>query len=311
MKLGLGLYRASLSEDNFKFARQAGATHLVDYFRGADPSLARGADIEAGWGVTTEHDRLWDYEELAAIKQSINRQGLVWEAIENLDPAHWFDVLLDGPRKKPQLENLKILLRTAGRAGVPILGYNFSVAGVWGWTQGPFGRGGAVSVGLDADRIDVDRPIPKDMVLEHDLRPRGENCGILMPLRSCSRRAGLCGDHRRELQEQGRRLRFFIGHFQVETDPVGQGLHGLDMRFRTVDLLDRNAGRPGKGRTEGHVEVGGPLPRRQIDAEPAAEQLAAVRRAAAGQLLEHFVPWDAKAKERRKIRLRLSRRTDW
>jgi mannonate dehydratase len=81
MKLGLGLYRALLTEDNFKFARQAGATHLVvhlvDYFRGADPSLARGADLEAGWGVTTDHDKLWDYDELAAIKRSINRQGLV------------------------------------------------------------------------------------------------------------------------------------------------------------------------------------------------------------------------------------------
>jgi mannonate dehydratase len=168
MKLGLGLYRASLSEENFKFARQAGATHLVvhlvDYFRGADPSLARGADLQSGWGVTTGYDKLWDYEELAAIKRSINQQGLVWEAIENLDPAHWFDVLLDGPRKKTQLENLKVLLRTLGRVGVPILGYNFSIAGVWGWTQGPTGRGGAVSVGFDAEKIDAQRPIPNGMV---------------------------------------------------------------------------------------------------------------------------------------------------
>jgi D-mannonate dehydratase len=120
--------------------------------------------LEAGWGVTTGQDKLWDYEELAAIKRSINQQGLVWEAIENLDPAHWYDVLLDGPRKRAQLENLKVLLRTLGRVGVPILGYNFSIAGVWGWTRGPFGRGGAVSVGFDADRIDVDRPIPNGMV---------------------------------------------------------------------------------------------------------------------------------------------------
>ncbi len=36
MKLGLGLYRHMLTEDNLRFARQAGATHivahLVDYF---------------------------------------------------------------------------------------------------------------------------------------------------------------------------------------------------------------------------------------------------------------------------------------
>jgi hypothetical protein len=29
MKLGLGLYRHMLTRDNFQFARQAGATHLV------------------------------------------------------------------------------------------------------------------------------------------------------------------------------------------------------------------------------------------------------------------------------------------
>src|SRR3974377_212429 len=38
MKLGLGLYRHMLTRENFQFARQAGATHivahLVDYFQG-------------------------------------------------------------------------------------------------------------------------------------------------------------------------------------------------------------------------------------------------------------------------------------
>lgn len=168
MKLGLGLYRASLTEENFKFARQAGATHLVvhlvDYFRGANPSLAAGSDLEAGWGVTLNHDKLWNYEELSAIKRSIEAHGLVWEAIENLDPAFWYDILLDGPQKKRQLENLKGLLRTLGRVGIPILGYNFSIAGVWGWTKGPFGRGGAYSVGFDAAKINADRPIPNGMV---------------------------------------------------------------------------------------------------------------------------------------------------
>ena len=36
MKIGLGLYRQMLTQDNFRFAKQAGCTHiiahLVDYF---------------------------------------------------------------------------------------------------------------------------------------------------------------------------------------------------------------------------------------------------------------------------------------
>ena len=79
-------------------------------------------------------------------------------------PAFWYDVLLDGPQKRRQLEDLKTILRTMGRVGIPILGYNFSIAGVWGWTKGPFGRGGAPSVGFDAEIIDAQKPIPAGMV---------------------------------------------------------------------------------------------------------------------------------------------------
>ena len=49
MKIGLGLYRESLTPDNFRFARQAGATHIVahltNYFSGRDPSLSSGNDF--------------------------------------------------------------------------------------------------------------------------------------------------------------------------------------------------------------------------------------------------------------------------
>ena len=167
MKLGLGLYRDSLNEDNFKFTRQAGATHvvvhLVDYFKGKNPKISRGSELE-GWGTTTNQGKLWTYEELIEIKKSLNKHGLIWEAIENFDPAHWSDVLLDGPRKKEQMEDLKTIIRNVGKAGIPIIGYNFSIAGVWGWTKGPVGRGGAISVKFDENDIDHQRPIPKGMV---------------------------------------------------------------------------------------------------------------------------------------------------
>ena len=167
MKLGLGLYRDLLTDDNFRFAKQAGATHLVihlvDYFKGGNPQLSRGDD-EFGWGVSNNRGKLWEYEELAALKRRIESHGLVWEAIENFDPAHWGDVLRDGPEKQQQMEDLKTLVRTVGRVGVPIIGYNFSLAAVWGWQKTPTGRGGAMSVGYDASAIDSQTPIPNGMV---------------------------------------------------------------------------------------------------------------------------------------------------
>jgi mannonate dehydratase len=167
MKLGLGLYRGLLTEDNFKFAKQAGVTHLVvhlvNYFAGRNPVLDSGA-FNMGWGHTRNADKPWTYEELRDIKASIEANGLTWEAIENFDPAHWHDILLDGPRKREQMEALKRTIQAVGRAGIPIMGYNFSLAGVWGWTKGPWGRGGAISQVYDESAIDPQTPIPNGMV---------------------------------------------------------------------------------------------------------------------------------------------------
>lgn len=167
MKLGFGLYRQSLTKDNFRFARQVGASHvvvhLVDYFKGSNPSLSRGDD-RLGWGVTQNLGKLWQLDELLAIRKEIESHGLVWEAIENFDPSHWHDVLLDGPRKKEQLEDLKTMIRNIGKAGIPIMGYNFSIAGVWGWTKQPVGRGQAESLVFDETAVDLSMPIPNGMV---------------------------------------------------------------------------------------------------------------------------------------------------
>jgi mannonate dehydratase len=166
MKIGLGLYRDSLTPDNFQFATQAGATHIVahptNYFRGKDPCISRGDDAE-GWGDCSQ-DRLWTYEELAALVGSVEAAGLKLAAIENFSPRFWSDILLDGPERASQIEGMKRLIRDAGRARVPCFGYNFSIAGVWGWQRGPFARGNVQSVGFDSTRIDPDLPMPDGLV---------------------------------------------------------------------------------------------------------------------------------------------------
>ena len=35
-------------------------------------------------------------------------------ALENFDPGHWYDVLLDGPKKQEPLENIKLSIRIKG-----------------------------------------------------------------------------------------------------------------------------------------------------------------------------------------------------
>src|SRR5438132_3225915 len=166
MKLGLGLYRHMSTQDNFRFAKQAGATHivahLVDYFKGTVKIPSTNGKIN--WGISDNRDRLWTYEELRDLKKAINAEGLELAAIENFDPSHWYDVLLDGPYKRKQLENLKTIIRRLGKAGIPCMGYNFSIAGVWGHIQGPFARGSAESIGFSKKDGPEETPIPLGQV---------------------------------------------------------------------------------------------------------------------------------------------------
>ncbi len=184
MRLGLGLYKSLLNEANFRFAKQAGATdivvQLVDYVKGGNsPSLTQ--NYLGGWGVTQNQNKLWTFEELSGLKKQIESHGLKFAAIENFDPSHWYDILLDGPEKKKQIENLKTTIRHIGRAGIPIMGYYFSLAGVWGWSGGKIGRGEANSVIFDAEKIDIHQPIPKGMVWNMTYQPQ-EDTGYLSPV---------------------------------------------------------------------------------------------------------------------------------
>jgi mannonate dehydratase len=167
MKLGLGLYRHMLVRENFQFARQAGATHVVahwvDYFKGGarNPNDNQPTGTERGWGLAGDPNRLWTVEELAGLRHAVEEEGLKLEAIENLDPAHWHDILLDGPDRSRQIENVKTIIQRMGEAGIPILGYNFSIAGVCGRTHAPYARGRAMSVGMEGP---CDTPMPNGMV---------------------------------------------------------------------------------------------------------------------------------------------------
>ena len=167
MKLGLGLYRHMLTGDNFRFARQAGATHLVihlvDYFKGGGHSAKdnQPTGTDRGWGLAGDPDKLWSLDELLGVKRGAEAEGLKIEAIENFDPAHWHDVLLDGPRRPQHIENVKTIIRRLGEAGIPVMGYNFSIAGVAGRVSGPFARGSAMSVGMEGP---LDTPMPNGMV---------------------------------------------------------------------------------------------------------------------------------------------------
>ena len=168
MKLGQVLYRHMLNRRSFDFARQAGATHLVvhltDYFAGGGFENELGdqpVGSASGWGRAGDPDRLWTAQELKQLNAEVKDAGLELAALENIDPAFWHDVLLDGPKRDLHIANVQQLIRNMGEAGIPVLGYYFSLAGVCCRTKGPYARGGANCVGMDG--VD-ETPIPNGMV---------------------------------------------------------------------------------------------------------------------------------------------------
>ncbi len=188
MDLGIGLYRHMLTPENFRFSRQIGCTHvvahLVDYFRRRAPAASADNQpldhAEGGWGITEKSAEPWGTETLASLRRSVEAEGLRLHAIENFDPGFWYDVLLDGPRRTQQMEGLKRLVRSAGAAGIPVIGYNFSIAGVAGRIEGPFARGGAQSVGVKGvDQTPLPLGMVWNMVYDTDAPP-----GVLPPISS-------------------------------------------------------------------------------------------------------------------------------
>jgi mannonate dehydratase len=187
MKLGLGLYGNMLNANNYRFAKQAGATHivahLVGHFNTDDTKNATAGLREMGFGVSKPEPNSWTYEWMRDLRTGINAEGLELEAIENFEPGHWYDVLLDGPQKKQQMERLKQIIRDMGRAGIPVLGYNFSLAGVWGRTHGNVARGGAGTVGFHApEQPPIPRGMVWNMVYDTDtFDPQGQH-GVVAPV---------------------------------------------------------------------------------------------------------------------------------
>ncbi len=144
MKLGLGLYPHIWDDKHLAMARQFGCHGVVAHL-----------PLPPGDGV-------WHTEQFARLKDDANRHDLELVAVENLHPAHWDRILLGENGRDEQMANVQQTVRNLGEAGIPVLGYYFSIVGVWGhWRdarqRGP-GRGGAGVRSFDLDKVPTTEP---------------------------------------------------------------------------------------------------------------------------------------------------------
>lgn len=167
MRVGLTLFGEKLSEKGAVFARQLGVTdivvHLTDYARNADNSSYLAGGVGPILGECIEAP-LWSREYMEGVVDMLARHDLRVAAMENISPNFWSDILLDGPLRDEQMAGMKQLVRDAGAAGIPVIGYNFSLAGVWGWQRKRLARGNAMTAVFHMAEIDAQSPIPDGMV---------------------------------------------------------------------------------------------------------------------------------------------------
>ena len=164
MKIGFSLGRRMLNEDGLCFARQAGATHIHLNLTDPLPDTPTAHALRQRFPHTASSEpdeTLWTYESFRDLRRTVEAMDMELDALTMFEPAHWSDVLLDGPKRAEQMENLKRILRDMGRAGIPTMGYNFTIAGVWGRNSTQTSRGGAPSPGFHDP---PQPPIPAGMV---------------------------------------------------------------------------------------------------------------------------------------------------
>jgi mannonate dehydratase len=94
----------------------------------------------------------WAYKDLLALRSRAESFGVRLICLENVPVSFYDEIMLGKPGRERQLENMQETVRNMGRAGIPILGYNWMPNKVWRTEREMPIRGGAISNGFQYDR---------------------------------------------------------------------------------------------------------------------------------------------------------------
>ena len=130
MRAGFGQFQTP-SPDYLQYAAQFGATDI----------LLNSAALPGDNGR-------WELRDLVKLRISIEQWGLKLSALENVPISFYEDIMLGGPKRDEQIENMIYTVRNMARAGVPIFGYHWMPSHVWR-TPPKIIRGGAVATAFN------------------------------------------------------------------------------------------------------------------------------------------------------------------
>ncbi len=166
MKLGLNLKSQLWTDDRLRMARQLGCESIV------------------AWVPLSEGDGVWHENDLKHLVRKVHEFGMDLAAVENFHPAHWDHIVLGESGREEQIEKIKQTIRNVGAAGIPCMGYNFSICGVQGYfaEQGNMdGRGMSSTKRFNAAHLPSELPANQDFWFNTKLEKRSPE-GFLKPV---------------------------------------------------------------------------------------------------------------------------------
>ena len=136
MRIAVGQVR-ELTDEVVRFTRQLGIQDIQFNMLNGSPHLPG--------------DTHWEYMDLLQLRTRCEDAGLRLNAIENVPTKFYNKAMLGLPGRDEQIEHMQTTIRNIGRAGIPIFGYHFVVAGVWRTSRTARGRGGAQVTAFDLE----------------------------------------------------------------------------------------------------------------------------------------------------------------
>ena len=130
MRPGFGQFQVA-SEEYLLFAQQFGAT-----------------DILFNTPLIPGDGGKWQLQDLVKLRLRVEQFGMKLSALENVPTSFYDHIMLNGPRRDEQIENMIFTVRNMARAGIPIFGYNWMPSHVWR-TPPALIRGGALATAYD------------------------------------------------------------------------------------------------------------------------------------------------------------------
>ncbi len=137
-------------EELLTFSAQYGATDIVLQSYTGKAAHERFAVVPG--------DANWELYDLVALRKRVESHGLHLEALENVPSAFYDQIMLGGPKRDEQIENMIYTIRNIARAGIPIFGYNWMPSGVWRNSENAPHRAGTRVTAYDHSRH-VDEPL--------------------------------------------------------------------------------------------------------------------------------------------------------